>query len=59
MKLAEYTREELEVLEIALYGHYNFYRKRFEEVHDLEYRNQAMARIRLVEKIISDIGASV
>jgi hypothetical protein len=59
MKLEQCTKEELEVIELSLFAYYNFYRKRFEENHNADYRNEAIKRIRLVEKILEDIGVAL
>ncbi|MCM8709496.1 hypothetical protein M2651_00475 [Clostridium sp. SYSU_GA19001] len=50
------TREEKEILQIALYGYLNRYRERLKEVQDSVYREAIEDKIRITEKMLEEIG---
>lgn len=50
------TREEKEILQIALYGYLNRYKERLKEVEDSVYREAIENRIRITEKMLEEIG---
>lgn len=50
------TKEEKEILEIALYGYLNRYRERLKEVDDDIYKEVIENKIKLTEKIINEMS---
>lgn len=50
------SKEEKEILQIALYGYLNRYRERLKQVDDKIYKEVIEDKIKLTEKMLEEIG---
>jgi hypothetical protein len=57
MSIIQCTREESDIIKIALSGYLNHYKKRLLEIDDEELKDGIVDRVRLVENMLSNIGA--
>lgn len=50
------TKEEKEIMQIALYGYLNRYRERLKEIDDMEYKMAIEERIKTTERLLQEMG---